>query len=206
MYADRPRVISSPPLSPGQTAPPPPNPTPPSPPPEWKRPRPQHHCWLILAACSAAYLLSTWLQKKVLLDISTIYFSAKTEICFSYFRQNIFKLKKLQRLQKLPFTNKRHKCPLGYSGSSYLSLLSRIVLPPFYCLSCLPCLLVPEILFKIVNRIAALSSPQMFTSVVIQEVVWSMLWCLVKDWDKPQRLTQLIKPQATNITCVHIIY
>ena len=75
----------------------------------------------------------------------------------------------------LPFTNKRHKCPLGYSGSSYLSLLSRIALPPFSCLSCLFCLLVPEMLVKIVNRIAVLSSPQMFTSVVIQEVVWSML-------------------------------
>ena len=103
-----------------------------------------------------------------------LFFSKDREMFFIFSAKHL-QIEKLQRLQKLPFTNKRHKCPLGYSGSSYLSLLSRIALPPFSCLSCLFCLLVPEMLVKIVNRIAVLSSPQMFTSVVIQEVVWSML-------------------------------
>ena len=69
-------------------------------------------------------------------------------------------IEKLQRLQKLPFTNNSHKCPLDYSGSSYLSLLllSRTALslfgPLFFLVSLVffvshaplasPCLLVLE--------------------------------------------------------------
>ena len=151
----------------------PPHPTQPHPPP---LPNEKDHVRSIIVGSSwppAARL--TFCQ----LDYKRKFSSTSAASIFSKDREMffIFSAKHLQikKLQMLPFTNKRHKCPLGYSGSSYLSLLSRIALPPFSCLSCLFCLLVPEMLVKIVNRIAVLSSPQMFTSVVIQEVVWSML-------------------------------
>ena len=101
-----------------QSPPAPPNPNPS--PPEWKRPRPQHHCWLILAACSAAYLLSTWLQKKVLLDIS-IFSSVKTERYFSYFCISDTFIAKENKDIRLVQQQTKHLCKCKYVHNDYAS-------------------------------------------------------------------------------------